>query len=233
MSKKVDAPNTGPEVHVMVAIPSGGMWYAEFALSIVHMSTAFMQFRVGNAAKQSLRVANCRGSILPKQRCDLVKQALAAGSTHILFVDCDHTFPRNMLHRLLSHNKDIVAANCVTKTIPSQPTARGKPRGGDPGYGVPIFTDAKKGLEQVWRVGTGVMLARTDVFRKTGLDIFHMYWKEEVQNYQGEDWTMCEAFEKAGFDIWVDHDVSREVGHIGNYTFTHDVVGEVLQEVMK
>ena len=39
---------------------------------------------------------------------------------------------------------------------------------------------------------------------------------------------MCEAIQKAGFDIWIDHGLSQVVGHMGDLEFTHDLVGEVL-----
>lgn len=207
-----------------------GMWHADFAISLMHMILAFNQFRVGNEKDQSLQVMHSRGSILPKQRCEMVKQALETKATHLLFIDSDHTFPRSTLHRLLAANKEVVAANCVTKTIPANPTARLAPKDGDPGYGVPTYSDEGRKLERVWRVGTGVMLVKTDVFRRTGLDIFSMYYRPEVENYQGEDWTMCEAFDRVGAEIWVDHDLSREIGHIGFFTYTHDYVGEITQE---
>jgi hypothetical protein len=54
-----------------------------------------------------------------------------------------------------------------------------------------------------------------------------MVYKEEGDTYQGEDWTFCEACDKLGIPLFIDHDLSREVGHVGNYEFTHDVVGEV------
>ena len=47
------------------------------------------------------------------------------------------------------------------------------------------------------------------------------------KRYQGEDWAFCEACEKAGIPIFIDHDVSKLVGHVGNYEYTTAVIGEV------
>jgi hypothetical protein len=45
--------------------------------------------------------------------------------------------------------------------------------------------------------------------------------------YQGEDWNFCQACEKAGINLYIDHDVSKLVGHVGLYEYTTAVVGEV------
>jgi hypothetical protein len=75
------------------------------------------------------------------------------------------------------------------------------------------------------------MLVRMKVFEKLGLNCWEVLWKEEIQDYQGEDWRFCELALEAGFDIWVDHYLSNEIGHIGDYNYGHDVVGELQQEV--
>ena len=79
-------------------------------------------------------------------------------------------------------------------------------------------TPASTGLDVVDSVGLAVCLMRTDVvadlprpwFRHgltaTGVDL-------------GEDITFCRALTQAGHAIWIDHDLSKEVGHIGQYTF--------------
>lgn len=220
---------TNKTIKVAIGIPSLGMWHADFALNLMHLVLAFNKYSLAGYASQELRVIHNRGSILPKQRREIVRAAADWGADYLLWLDCDHTFPAHLLQKLLIADKDVVAVNCVTKSTPANPTARLKDE--ETGFGVPTFSWPGKGLEQVWRVGTGVMLVNMKVYEKTGPDIFHMYYRDEVGNYQGEDWTMCEAIEKAGFEIWVDHGLSLQVGHIGMLEYRHDLVPETLQKV--
>jgi hypothetical protein len=160
-------------------------------------------------------------------RWKAVKLALRENFSHVLFIDVDQSFPKDLVHRWVAANVDVIAANVATKRVPSQPTARYAPKADSPPGGEPVYTDDKsKGLEKVWRVGTGVMMVRTSVFRKITEPLFEVKWKEEVSDYQGEDWSMVECFERAGVDIWVDHDVSKLVGHWGKMNYTHALVGE-------
>lgn len=209
----------------VVGVPSGDSWDAHFGVALVNLISAFTMQKISGFEKQSIRLVNVRSSILPKNRLNLVQAALAARATHLLFLDSDQTFPKDLVHRLAAHRRLVVAANIPTKTIPAQPTARGK--SGDP-QGTVIYTDADStGLEQVWRIGTGVMLVNMQVFYKLSGDLWSMQYLPEYDTYQGEDWTFCAKCEEAGIPLYIDHDVSKLVGHVGKYEFTHDVVGTV------
>jgi hypothetical protein len=188
----------------------------------------FYMQRVPGYDSQELRVANVRSSILPKNRLDCVKAAKLVKADYLLFIDSDHTFPADLPHRLIKHNKPIVAANCVTKTLPSQPTARAFQEGNP--QGEVVYSDPDKhGLQQVWRIGTGVMLIRKDALDRIPHSAWAMVYKEEGDTYQGEDWTFCAAAAELNIPIFIDHDISRMVGHIGNLEYTHDYVGEVVR----
>lgn len=211
-------------LRVIVGIPSGQHWLAQFGVDVGSMMVKFYMQRVEGYASQELRVANVRSSILPKNRMDIMNLARKADADYLLFLDSDHSFPSDLIHRMIKHGKPIVAANCVTKQIPAQTTARYKDA--DP-RGQAVYTDEKHGLEEVWRVGTGVMLIRKDVLQKIPNSAWAMKYLPDADTYQGEDWTFCQACEDAGIPIFVDHDLSRLVGHIGNFTFTHDYVGQM------
>jgi hypothetical protein len=176
-------------------------------------------------------VVNVKGSILPKQRLEILKAAKACEATHLLFVDSDQTFPPDLLHRMVARGKDIVACNIATKQIPANTTARKK--SADP-QGEAVYTDEDSvGLERVWRVGTGVMLLSAKAYNQIPHGAFAMTYKPEVDAYQGEDWNMCEALEKAGVPIYVDHDLSKRIGHVGTFKYTHEVVGQIVREEIK
>jgi hypothetical protein len=211
---------------LVIGVPSGHHWVANFGMDLGSLMVRFSMKQVPGYASQELRVVNVKSSILPKNRLDIIKAAKKIGADYLLFLDSDHSFPADLPHKLIAWDKPIVAANCVTKTIPSCPTAR-LWKEGDP-QGEICYTDAKEGLEQVWRVGTGVMLIRKDALEAIPHSAWEMTYKVDGDTYQGEDWTFCEKCAELDIPIFVDHTVSRQVGHIGNFEFTHDYVGEVV-----
>lgn len=215
---------------VLIGMPTGPFVHAKHMMCMLQLYHHFMHARIEGYSSQTLVPLNVRGSILSRSRWASILEALRHEASHLFFVDSDQTFPRDALHQLLAHKVDCVAANIATKQIPATTTARYAPKGNDPGYGTPVYTDDKKGLERVWRVGTGVMLLRTDVLRRLKQPILEVRWKPEVNDYGGEDWALCEALEAAGVDIWVDHTLSRQIGHLGEFEYTHDYIGEVKRE---
>jgi hypothetical protein len=216
------------KLKVLVGIPSGSHWLAQFGVDLTSLVAYFANRQVPGWRSQELRVANVRSSMLPKNRMDIMKAARSLDVDYLLFLDSDHTFPADLLHRLIAHDKPVVALNCVTKTLPAQPTARLKKEGDT--QGEVLYSDPDiHGLQQVWRVGTGVMLIRKDALDRIPHSAWEMVYKAEGDTYQGEDWTFCAECEMLNIPIFVDHDTSRMVGHIGNFEFTHDYVGEVVR----
>jgi len=147
------------------------------------------------------------GSMLGNLRHAMVKGALSNGATHILMIDSDMRFPPDTLERLLAHHVDIVGANYV-------------PRGGqgttarysDGSY---VPSQERTGLEPVHVVGCGVVLISAQVFRALDPPWFPTPWDEESEQHVSEDVWFCVHAKKAGFQPYVDHDLSRDVKHVG------------------
>ena len=78
------------------------------------------------------------------------------------------------------------------------------------------------GLQEVGSVGMGVMLIKANVFAKLAEPWFETPWRHDKRGYIGEDVFFCKKAREAGFKIWIDHDVSKEIGHIGMFEFKHD-----------
>lgn len=206
-----------------LAIPSGHTWEADFALSIVQLTMVMGRIQVPGYKGQMLQVINKRTSLLPKSRSELLDDALKCGCSHLLFVDSDQTFPGDLVHRMIKHKKPVIGCNIATKSVPSGPTARQYSKdwpGGDQ-----VYSNGKSGIEKVWRLGCGIMLIDLSVLKEVPKPWFGVEWNKEMNEFVGEDWFFCQQLEKAGVEIWVDHDVSLEVGHVGSFTFTHDYVG--------
>lgn len=206
---------------IFIGIPSGTDWKADFGMSLAGLVASAPRPLIGGGHVERLRLWNTKGSILSRSRHVLVSKALEEECSHILFIDTDQTFPSHTLHQLLRWDKDVVAANCVTKCLPALPTARQFSK--DVSAGVPVSSVGRTGLEKVWRIGTGVMLIKTRVFKKLPQPWFPITWQPENDDYTGEDWNFCKACEDAKIDLFIDHELSKSIGHIGSfeYNLTH------------
>ena len=206
-------------VRLMLCLPSTGDWKADFGISLTQMCVYMSSTLFEHAEEREIVVNDKRTSMIATSREECLQDAVARECTHALFIDCDQAFPPDTAHQLMRWRKPVVAANIAVKAIPSFPNSRAK---GPTPFGVPVTTDPwKRGLEQVWRVGTGIMLIDCAILPKLGHGLFGSPWIAEVGRYQGEDWTFCQKCEEAGIPIFVDHDLSRSVTHVGNFAYGH------------
>ena len=146
-----------PDARVLICVPSGSDWKADFGMSLAALVAASSEVPQ-NYRSMSVAIQNTKGSILPQLRTKLVLKALEMDATHVLFVDSDMTFPSWLLQRMMEHDVDVVAMNCVTKSLTPGPTARfeGPTKAGIPMYHEDYDAESPD-LVPVWRIGTGVM----------------------------------------------------------------------------
>lgn len=172
------------------------------------------------AALDALDTSNidlCRmsrvGGLLDNRNA-LAGRALAWGAEAVLWLDDDQTFPVDTLHRLLAAGKDVAGCNIARKCEPSRPTAQ---RFDASGERERLWTDpaaAREGrLEQVSDIGLGVCLVRRKVHEAVASPYFAHAVTRTGQPV-GEDYYFCERALASGFEIWVDHGLSWEVGHV-------------------
>ena len=167
--------------------------------------------------KVEVEVHSVCGSLVAKSRNMNAEYALRGNFTHLLFVDSDQTFPATTANELFSHRLPIVAANIATKSHPPQQTACLRPKLGDPVRLARKLTQSV-GIEKAWRVGCGVMLIETEVFRRIEPPYFFNGW-DPVEGLVGEDWYFLEKAEAAGIPLYVDHDLSARVTHVGPHHY--------------
>jgi hypothetical protein len=152
------------------------------------------------------------GTLLSDMRNNIVKEALRQDATHILWLDSDMTFPRETLERLMQHGKPIMAASYAQRKRPSKPVAAKN--------GVWVYTEEDStGVEQVDYVGAGVMLVEADVYRHLPEPWYMLAWSEEKKQTIGEDVYFCRKARKIGAETWIDHDLTKEITHIGYQAF--------------
>lgn len=130
----------------------------------------------------------------------------------IFFVGPDMVVPRDVIRRLIRHEKEIVGATylrtvaphgLVVKTIGDQPV------------------DVEHGLAEVEVLPTGCLMVSVEALKKLKRPYFRPVVVEEdvdkqvlpaiAPSYQG----FCEQARRAGLQVWCDIDLSREVEHVG------------------
>lgn len=214
------------QLTVGICVPSGPNWDADFGMCMLQLSVHLLTRGI-KGTQIHFKFYNKRASLLPKVRQGLLEDAIQGGCDYALFIDSDQTFASNLLYMLLRHDKQIVACNVATKSVPASPTARNKSK--HPGGDLVYTTPDKTGLEQVWRIGTGIMLIKLATVQAMPKPWFSVTYNSELGEFVGEDWYFCEQLEKAGVKIYIDHDASKDVGHRGMLTYHHGMVGEVVQ----
>lgn len=212
-----------------LALPTLQVWEADFAISVYNLYQYMMKVRIPGYDNHNMSLLNRRSSMIAKSRQELVQDAIKDGRTHVLFIDSDQIFPPNIVHRLAKHGKRVIACNIATKAQGNSiPTARRAPGPGEWWGGHVIYSNNRTGLERVWRIGAGVLMIDLEVFKDQPLPWFNNEWRgPPVNDFCGEDWFFCEWVEKKGIPIWIDHDVSLEVGHIGKWIYGHDGVENI------
>jgi hypothetical protein len=179
---------------IAIVTPSRDVMHAAYTYDLVELIRRDPTVRYGMSI----------GSMLGNLRQAMVQGALSNGATHILMIDSDMRFPPDTLERLLARQVDIVGANYV-------------PRGGqgttaryaDGSY---VPSNTRVGLEPVHVVGCGVVLISAAVFRALEAPWFPTPWDED--QFVSEDVYFCARAAKAGFQAYVDHDLSKDVKHI-------------------
>lgn len=206
--------------HLGIGIPSGDHWLADFAISVLSVIGDLKKTPIPGYDDCMVSILNVKSSTLCQQREDIVDRALEDQCDYLMWADSDQVFPGNTARRLIAGGKDIVGCNIALKMIPSIPTAR-KWSDRYPKIGEIVYTKPDStGLEKIWRIGFGVTLINTEVFRRLSKPYFNLTWTKEI-GYKGEDWSFCEKAEAAGYEIWIDHDVSKDIYHLGTYRYGH------------
>jgi hypothetical protein len=202
---------------VAICLPTFDHVHTGFALSLAMlMAKPFAH----------ITLINHRSSLIHKARDLLVVEALKSDPDYIFFLDSDLKFPAWTLGRLLSLEKDIVGAAYVNRTPPHHLMV--KQIGTAPQV-------VNGGVVEVASVPTGCLLVKAEVFKKLSRPYFRSpsfevnqltpdyladYLPEEMRPITiGEDINFCAMVRRRGYSIWLDADLTADIGHIGEHVF--------------
>ena len=165
-------------------------------------------------------------TILLNQRESLAKKAVEIKSDYMLWLDSDMMFPSTTALRLMGHNKDIVAANYMKRSVPLTTVAYSTLEDWD--NWLPL--ESQEELEVVEGIGMGCMLMKTSVLSAIEKPWFAFEYKDE--SWHGEDFYLQKKLRDQGHQIFVDMNLSRQVRHIGQWAFGPSI-GTNQQQIVK
>lgn len=201
-------------MRIAILIPARGQMEVATAFDLVAMCAYTIK-----TSKHDIDLFTSSGTLIFDQRNNLVKTALDIKADYLLFVDADMRFPKDTLQILMAHDKDIIGVNATTRSEPVKPTAKNMLINEDGSIDwMPIYSNAKTGIEKADGIGCGVMLIKRKVVET--IEEPYFYFEQLPGNrILGEDIYFCVKAKDAGFDTWVDHDLSKYIKHIGQYVY--------------
>ena len=205
------------QIAVAVLTPSTGICRIEYAQSLARLCMYFAQVQVfEGVTQQCLCPDSISGSGIAENYQRMVEKYLADKRihwTHFLSIEDDMSFAPDCLHILARRQLPIVGANYSTnKGSPLRFTAaRVKDR--------VLTTKRSKGVEQVSLLPQGFTLVAREVYETLPKPWFLMGYSEASGNYVYQDYYFSELAKKHGYKLYVDHDVSKRLGHVGPKTY--------------
>ena len=240
MSEELVIPANGdtkePPLKIAICVPCTNQVDSQFAVCLAEL-VGLIVGQYCNQGIADLNLFTFNSSYVGWSRTEITKSALAWGATHLLWLDSDMTFPAWTFHHLFKQDRPVIAANYARRRHPHSPvTFKKLKEGGDEHSHLLCYTNANSdGLEEVEAVGFGVVLIQAQIFDHIKVAPFRVIDDEMSKNRIGEDVYFCMLLKQHGIPIYVDHTLSKHVGHMGTleYTNAHSVAAKQIAQGQK
>jgi hypothetical protein len=143
----------------------------------------------------------------------LANMAVNEGFTHLMMIDSDHIFDKDIVHTLLLYKKDVVGVRAYRRCSPHYPCIFVKDKTVEETDAMTFVDACNMGLMVTDAVGFGAVLISTEVLKKMTYPYFYF-------TNTGEDFNFCRDARNLGFKIHVDTDI--EIGHVTNKIIGRD-----------
>lgn len=206
--------------NVAVLTPTTGICRMGYAQSMIRLAMYFSQARIfDDEPTQCFIPDSIEGSGIGANYEQMVLKRLEDKEihwTHFLSVEDDMCFPHDALHRLAKWKVPIVGANYSTNKGEKQKfTSMGLNNQRC------VTSEDSTGLEEVRILPQGFTLVAREVYEKLERPWYLSGYCTESGAHTFPDQYFSEKAAAAGFKLYVDHDISKEIIHVGvhNYTF--------------
>lgn len=213
------------------------MFFQSYASALSYLYEVELRDQDGETVPLQVETFVCSG-VIQEARHRLFAEVMQWDADYIMWMDSDHIFPADTIPRLLAHGKDIVGAN-YARRVHSGPTAPVAAKLAHQTHEEKLLyttqDKAEAGLvERVDHLGMGCILMRMGILERltehateqgkaSFMPLFH--WEEKAPGAGtgsiGEDVYFFKKCREAGIDVWCDHGLSWEVGHIAKHVLTH------------
>jgi hypothetical protein len=203
------------KIQIAVAIPTAGTVRMSFAYSLCGLIASFAGRKVPTVpeAEITMHISVLESSNWITNREKLARMAIENGDTHLMFLDDDMLFEPQVLEMLMGRRQPIVCTNYLIKTEPA--CSAEFVAVGMNGQRLPT-RDSSVGIEPILYSGFGVSLIEVEVFKKTAQPWFLPDFSDkDGGEYTTEDNPFFRRAREAGFPVYLDHDASKLVSHVG------------------
>jgi hypothetical protein len=200
---------SGVNTSVSILVPTKDTVYSHFSYSLSNLVKLTTQMGI------ETHLFFDASTILINQRESLIKQAIEVGSEWVLWLDSDMMFPPTVLMRLLAHNEDLVGCNYMKRSYPFKTVAFTDTS--DWESWIPIQYSNE--LVEAEAVGMGCVLMKTELFKELQKPYFEYTYQPKTEDWGGEDFTLFKKFNKLGYKLKIDMNLSNEIYHIGTFAY--------------
>lgn len=202
------------DVRLYIHVASSRTWHVDFGNSMVGLTFHLTSKRLGGRmAHMQFSIAKQAG--IAQARDEDFQKAIAGGYTHFLSLDDDMVFPMTVADRLLAHGKAIITCNYSRKILAKTPVCLDL-------QGNYLHSESKRGLEKIGYMGMGMTMIDIQEALKIPQPYFALMWDDKLKKMWSEDTYFSLKARDHGLDIWCDHDLSREIGHMGDFEYKFD-----------
>ena len=209
-------------MRIAICVPTHTIVPSKFALFLSN----FTMFSYAAAPEGTeIGIKFIEGTYVHSARQQLLENCLEEGWDYVLWLDSDMTFPPDTLAHLIGRDKAVVGANYSTRGLPADFVAIKKTDEKEGEVGQKCVTGPHStGLEEVDAIGFGCVLLDLNKIRDALPEGEQWFWYEITEKgaHMGEDVYFCRLLRRAGIPIYVDHDLSRQVKHVGQLEYHVD-----------
>jgi hypothetical protein len=161
-----------------------------------------------------------------------VNDAMESECTHMLMLDDDMVFGKDLAHKMLHECNVLVKSGIKMVAMGVNPcrksptglfyTAKGINEENVPGMEAFLKSKGKSGVAEVSRCGLGAFLIEIAILREMERPHFEVLWNHDKKEHEGEDFYFITKLRKHGVRVFVDQDISQGMGHAGEFIYSYD-----------
>jgi GT2 family glycosyltransferase len=193
-----------PDTKITIGVLSQGILKTEMASSLIMAISATVV---------PLYLVFYQGAYIHDNRNQVIGAAIKEGSSHVMFIDSDQTFPENGITTLLDRDKDIIGGCYNRRSFPLQTTVQASVDGGPAHFLKP--DEIPKEPFRCTVVPAGFMLIKMEALKKIAPPYFSFDPFEG--RLVGEDVYFCRKANISGVEVWCDPTI--KIGHVGDYIY--------------